>query len=119
METRPRNLLVDIDGVLAEYNLEVIHGRQPMKLLPGTLEKLREWKAKGDHIALLTGRFANRATTEKQLHEAGITTDLYDELLTWATGGIRMLINDDKPDGTKTAIAHSIPRNSGIASINE
>ena len=66
-------------------------------------------------IVLVTGRRESmRKNTEKQLSEAGI---IYDQLVMGIGGGSRVLINDDKPNGTKTASAYSISRNNGIADI--
>jgi hypothetical protein len=108
--------MVDIDGTLCKYDLDVIKGFKDMTLLPGVLGKLDEWNSKGYQIILTTGRLASRERTIEQLEKAGI---IYDQLVTDIGGGKRILINDTKPDGTLTAAAYNLPRNKGIANINE
>jgi hypothetical protein len=56
-----------------------------------------------------------RASTEKQLAQAGI---FYDQLIMGVGGGVRVLINDDKPDGQAAAMCINIERNKGISNIN-
>jgi histidinol phosphatase-like enzyme len=116
MELPPSVCMVDIDGTLCEYDLDVIKGFKDMTLLPGTLEKLDEWNGKGYQIILTTGRLASRERTIEQLEKAGI---VYDQLVTDIGGGKRIIINDIKPDGTLTAVAYNLLRNQGISSINE
>ena len=114
MEQRPNLFVVDIDGCICEYDERVFRDGQPMKMLPGSLEKLKEWRARGDIILLTTGRDASREVTERQLEEAGVP---YDGLVMGVGGGVRHLINDTKLDGTITAIAHPLARNEGLSSI--
>ncbi len=114
MDSSKPTLFVDIDGSIVEYNPECFSGRADMKLLPGTLEKMTEWRKKGYRIILTTGRGLSQLETERQLKTAGIP---YDHLIMGLGGGPRHLINDIKPDGTLTAIAHNLPRNQGIASV--
>ena len=117
METRPKTIFCDIDGTLVKHQIPAINAvpNKKLEILPGTIEKLSEWDAKGYIIVLVTGRRESmRKNTEKQLSEAGI---IYDQLVMGIGGGSRVLINDDKPNGTKTASAYSISRNNGIADI--
>lgn len=115
-EIRPRVYFVDIDGSLVVYDPAVFSGRAPMQMLPGSLEKLKEWHAKGHIIILTTGRPATRSQTVRQLEEAGVP---YHMLITDLGGGVRVLINDRKPDGELTALSYSPGRNVGIAGIDE
>lgn len=108
-------VLVDLDGTLVRYSQEAWTGRADLELLPGTLEKLAEWKSNGYMIVITTGRELSRLETERQLKIAGIP---YDQLIIGIGGGKRILINDIKPDGTLTAIAHNLPRNAGVSSIS-
>ena len=120
MKLPPDTYILDIDGTLVEYDFDVFTGKKDMKVLPGVLEKLKEWKEQGSQIVLVTGRgekssSAPREVTEAQLKKAGIP---YDHLVIGVGGGRRILVNDTKPDGTVTAIAYSVDRNSGLNGVN-
>jgi hypothetical protein len=115
--TRPKTIILDIDGTLVQHSLPNI-AQQPnhkMVLLDGTIEKLIEWDRSGYNIILLTGRRESlRAETERQLSEVGI---FYDQLVMGVGGGDRILINDKKPSGEKTAFVFNPNRNVGIGDI--
>ena len=111
----PPSFLIDVDGSICRYDPGVYSGRDEMEILPGVREKLIAWKAKGCHIVLTTGRGIGRERTEEQLRNAGI---VYDQLVMGLGGGPRHLINDIKPDGTLTAIAHNLPRNVGFSFVD-
>jgi hydroxymethylpyrimidine pyrophosphatase-like HAD family hydrolase len=118
MDTRPKTLFVDIDGVLLKH-----HGsgneqsRIQPELLPGVKEKFDEWDRKGYGFILVTGRReSERKATEEQLHSVGI---VYDYLIMGVGGGQRVVINDFKPNKTEpTALAICIERNKGIVNVN-
>lgn len=117
MDTRPKTIFLDIDGTICEHDDEVHAGGKRMTLLPGVLDRLHEWHSKGYNIIITTGRDEiKRPMTEKQLVEAGI---VYDVLLMGLGGGVRVLINDSKPDGEITAKAYSLVRNTGLEAVNE
>jgi hypothetical protein len=60
----------------------------------------------------LTGRReSTRKDTERQLSESGI---IYDHLIMGISSGVRILINDKKPDGEKAAEAINLNRNEGF-----
>lgn len=114
---RPKTIICDIDGTLIKH-----HGNLTQQLLndpealPGTIEKLNEWDRKGYQIILITGRKEPmRKITEEQLVKLGI---VYDKLVMGVTSGERILINDSKPTGEKTAFAVCVERNLGILGIN-
>ena len=71
---------------------------------------------KGYKVILTTGRKeSTRKITEEQLAKCGI---FYDQLVMGVTGGERIIINDQKSDGTTTARAICPQRNEGIQDIN-
>ena len=118
MDTRPKTIICDIDGTLVEHHnpYTVCQLNHHMNLLNGTIEKLLEWERKGYNIILLTGRKESmRLVTENQLREIGI---FYDKLIMGVGGGVRYLINDNKPDGNESAFAINVERNKGIKDIN-
>jgi hydroxymethylpyrimidine pyrophosphatase-like HAD family hydrolase len=117
-DIRPKTIICDIDGTLVKHNSPLLSARPEykMELLPGTLEKLAEWDIKGYNIILISGRREGaRKETERQLAEVGI---IYDKLILGVGGGVRVLLNDKKPEGTiETALAYNLIRNTGIKDI--
>jgi hydroxymethylpyrimidine pyrophosphatase-like HAD family hydrolase len=117
LDPRPKTIFCDIDGTLIEHFPpgSNFHEFSP-KALPGVTEKILEWDKKGYRIILTTGRKESmRKFTEKQLEQAGI---FYDMLIMGIGGGVRVLINDYKPNSTEeTAIAIVVDRDKGIKDI--
>jgi hypothetical protein len=115
---RPKTIFLDIDGTLIEHSEDIIKQftSTPL-LLDGTLQKISEWDRKGYNIILTTGRKESmREVTINQLSSLGI---IYDQLIMGLGGGIRVLVNDRKKDGSyDTAIAINLDRNQGIKSID-
>lgn len=118
MKLQPVTLFLDIDGTLIDSpNRNLIEQlREPMKLLPGVLEKLVAWDRAGCTIILTTGRPSGyRVRTEEQLKEACIP---YEQLVMGLGGKTRIVINDAKPDGRKTAFAYCLTPNVGLDEVN-
>jgi hypothetical protein len=117
MMSRPRTIICDIDGVIFRYfgDINKQHISKPV-LLDGVAAKFKEWDIEGCHIILMTGRReSTRYKTEKQLSDSGI---FYDELIMGVGGGIRVLINDRKPNKKNdTAVAICVDRNEGLKNI--
>ena len=116
MDIRPKTIICDIDGTLIKHSLPTKNTKPNTPiLLDGTIEKLSEWDAKGYNIILITGRRESmRKSTEKQLADVGI---FYDQLIMGVGGGIRILINDNKPNGDIAALSINVERNKGINDI--
>ncbi len=118
MEERPKTFLIDIDGTLLKHTGDItnLHTNFP-SVLPGVLDKLRELDRKSCKIILVSGRReGTRKQTEEQLAKAGI---IYDQLILGIGNGVRVLINDFKPDSTEpTAIAVNVERNKGLEGID-
>lgn len=118
MITRPRTIICDIDGVILKHfgSINYQHLRQSV-ILEGARKKFKEWDIEGCHIILMTGRReSTRKATEKQLSESGI---FYDELIMGVGGGVRVLINDKKPDGDVTTQTFCLERNKGLKYMDE
>ena len=115
--SRPKTIILDIDGTLVEHvPPNVAQGFNQMRLLDGTIEKLIEWDRLGYNIILLTGRReSSRRQTERQLEEVGI---FYDQLIMGVGGGCRILINDKKPGGQLTAFSINLDRDLGIKDLD-
>jgi len=119
-DIRPKTVICDIDGTLIKHCGDICKQHQildPEILLPGTLDKIKEWDKNGYRIILVTGRReSTRKQTEEQLTHLGI---LYDQLIMGVSGGVRVLINDLKPNKEEpTAIAVNLKRNQGIGDID-
>jgi hypothetical protein len=102
-------LLVDIDGTLVHQTSK--------EVLPGTIERFREWKHAGHTIVLTT---AVASAREKEvvavLSQHGIP---YDVLLCGLTSGPRVVINDRKPylPFYPMSEAVMVHRNEGIVGV--
>jgi len=118
MESLPKTIFCDIDGTLVKHlnPFKLSKKETKLELIDGSIEKLLEWEKKGYRIILTTGRKKSlKKITKKQLSEVGI---FYDKLIMGIGGGERILINDNKSDGTITAHCFSQDRNKGIKTIN-
>ena len=115
---RKRTYFIDLDGTLFLLPKHVSYDINDIHLLPGTLEKLRSWKAAGHKIVLTTGRITERRPKlEFMLAHLGIP---YDELITSCNPGPRILINDKKPYSPfhRMAVGVQLKRNEGISNVN-
>ena len=120
MLNKSKSIFCDIDGTLVEHEGDICLLTDPdykLKLLPGVLDKLKEWDIKGYRIILITGRRKSlRDATERQLQKAGI---FYDDLVMGFSGGERILINDKKLNSEKdTTFAINVERNKGIEGVD-
>lgn len=117
MADRPRTIICDIDGVLFRHQGDICvqHIGEPA-VLSGVREAFRKWDLEGCRIILLTGRReSTRKETEAQLSKSGL---FYDQLIMGVTGGVRVLINDRKPNGAEdTSVAINVTRNEGLAGV--
>jgi len=122
----PKTIFCDIDGTLIRHpnhdgNERLYHipkSDHEAEALPGTLEKLWDWEAKGYNIILTTGRKESmRYATELQLRRVGI---FWDHLIMGLGSGQRYLINDLEPEtDVDTANAINLKRDAGIGTIEE
>jgi len=111
---RPKTIISDLDGCIFKHTGDVTNLNG--EVLPGVLDKFREWDLKGYNIILTTGRReSTRPDTERQLREAGI---FYDQLVMGIGGGPRVLINDLKPGSDNyAAMSFNLKRNEGMEDI--
>lgn len=114
---KAKTLFVDIDGVLFKHKQIFSRSEEAPIVLPGVLEKFYEWDVLGYNIILTTGRReSERESTVKQLSEAGI---IFDDLIMGIGGGVRVIINDFKPDSKEpTAISICLERDSGLTGVS-
>ncbi|MDR1194542.1 MAG: SIS domain-containing protein [Peptococcaceae bacterium] len=101
--------ILDLDGTLVKHNGYKTDGRDTP--LDGAADFLRRLPA-GDMIVLVTSRaLADRDVTEAFLRESSIR---YDHIIYNAPYGERILINDRKPSGLRTALAICPERDSEV-----
>ncbi len=113
MKTRNLNLsglghtwIFDLDGTIFEHNL-YLKGQE--KLLP-EFKKFYRRIPKTDSIVLLTAREAKyRANTLRSLKRFGIR---FEAIVFGLPKGERILFNDIKPSGLRTAMHFNVKRNS-------
>lgn len=112
-----KTIFIDIDGTIFKHhgnlNRMVI---EEAEVINGVVEKFLEWRRKEYYIVLTTARLEGmRHVTQKHLTDAGL---FYDQMIMGLPPGERVLINDEKPDGTNTASSFCIKRDAGISHIN-
>lgn len=106
--------IFDIDGTIVKHNGYKLDGRD--SLLAGALEFLMSIPEE-DRIIFITSRTDNeKELTLKFLEENSIR---YDDIIWNAPYGERILVNDKKPSGLRTAIAINPPRDQFMEEIFE
>ncbi|MDB4963246.1 MAG: hypothetical protein JWP01_3245 [Myxococcales bacterium] len=107
------SIFCDVDGVLVEHE-DVPDFGKPLRALPGSLERLREWMNQGYFIVLTTARDASK---EDAMRASLAAADVpYHHLIMGLPSGPRFLINDRKPSALLVAQAQAfeVERNQGI-----
>mgnify|MGYP000956416260 CR=1 FL=1 len=104
--------ILDLDGTIVKHNGYLIYGHDVF--LEGAEEFLRSIP-ETDMIIFLTSRTDNeRELTERFLKENNIR---YDNIIFNAPYGERILINDMKPSGLKTAYAINTNRDQFLGTV--
>ena len=111
-----KTVICDIDGTISKY-MGAGHKKimeQDHEVLPGVVEKFRQWESVGHRIILITGRRESvRQRTEDELRRMGIPFDVL--LMGYADSG-RVLINDI---GSKVkAHAVNVERDAGMVDVD-
>ena len=109
-------IFCDLDGTLIEHE-DIPNYAHPIKVLPKTLDKLRQWSKDGYTLILTTSRkSSSKEELISLLKEAGIE---YEDLIMDLPSGPRYLINDRKPSAilTPNSIAFEVERNKGIGDL--
>ena len=108
-----KTIFLDIDGTLIANNRNLYKQSSIRELLPGVRKKLDQWYLDEAVIIVATGRKESmRKETEEQLTELGV---FYDQLIMGLGRGLRIVINDTKPDNdSPMAQSYSPKRNTGL-----
>lgn len=119
MIEHPKTFFIDIDGTILYHlnDFAKLLDTDDIPPLPHAAEKIGKWHCQGHTIIITTARTESmRARTIKQLDSAGI---VYDQLVMGLTSGVRVLINDYKPDTPRKALARNVRRNiDGLTNID-
>ena len=104
----PRTWLIDLDGTILLHNSHINSENTILKGVKSFWKKIR----KIDKIVILTAR-------EKKYKRATIIflkkeKLRYDHIIFDLNVGERILLNDKKPDGLKTAFSVNLNRNQGL-----
>lgn len=106
-------IFCDLDGTLIKHQDEPSYG-DPLVLIPGAVEKVREWYESGFHIVLSTSRnSADEPLLRQALAQANVP---HHRLLMGLPSGPRFIVNDRKPSAIfhPQAYAFEVERNQGI-----
>lgn len=102
----PKTWILDLDGTIFQHNGYKIDGQD--SLLEDINTLLNQIKD-DDMVIFITSRnFSLQDITEKMLRDNGIR---YDHIIYNAPYGERIIINDKKPSGLKTALSINTTRN--------
>lgn len=119
MNKRKITFFIDLDGCVFEHHNAGIVAQLRMSMsatLKDTLTVLNTLFNDGHIIVLITGRPESyRSMTESMLQAESVP---YHQLIMGITGGLRVLVNDDKPgEGWRTCDSVCLPRNSGLSPL--
>jgi ribonucleotide monophosphatase NagD (HAD superfamily) len=111
LSTLPKTWLLDLDGTLLRHNGYMSGGDE---FLPGALKFLHSIP-RNDFVLILTAREQEaRERTEEFLRANRVR---YDLILFEMPVGERVLFNDSKPSGLKTAYAVECTRDEGLEGL--
>lgn len=100
---------LDFDGTIVyqkSYREEIDY------ILPSTIDFFNNTIKESDFVIITTGREeSHKKRIEKFMNSFGLK---YDLILCGLPTGVRIVVNDKKPDGTKTALSHNVTRDEGL-----
>lgn len=100
---------LDFDGTIV-YQKSYL--KEDDHILPKTLDFFNNSIKEDDFVIITTGREEHhKDRIEKFMKSFGLKCDL---VICGIPTGSRIIINDKKPDGTKTAFSHNVVRDEGI-----
>lgn len=109
-----KTYIFDLDGTLVKHNGYLIDGHDT--LLPGVKE-LFDKIDKDDFVLVLTARPDNYAYDTYQFFSDNNLK--IDAIIYNMPHGERILFNDKKPDGYKTAYAYNLDRDKGVENYED
>jgi hydroxymethylpyrimidine pyrophosphatase-like HAD family hydrolase len=109
MKDKRKTWFLDFDGTIVDQKSYVLKKDYVLSSAKEFFDK----KVSADDIVVIT-------TAREEKHKSRIKKFMKennfkcDVILCEMSAGIRILVNDEKPDGTKTAYAYNVKRNKGI-----
>jgi hypothetical protein len=113
----PGTIFCDLDGTVVEHQ-DVPRYDRPLRVLPGSREKLAQWIDEGFLVVLTTAR---PQTEQSQLEQALREQDVpFHRLNMGLPSGPRYVINDRKPSAmlVPQVVSYEVSRNEGITHIS-
>jgi len=107
----PKTWLIDLDGTIILHNSHIVADNI-------LLDKVADlWKIipKKDKIILLSAR--EKKYSIKTINFLKKNKLRYDHIIFDLNVGERIIVNDKKPDGLKTALAINLKRNEGVGKV--
>ncbi len=112
LSTLPKTWIIDLDGTVFKHNGFLTNEEEVP--LPGVRELFQKISP-DDYVIITTSRNEKlRQVTERNLNISGLR---YNLLLMGLPEGERVLINDRKPSGLKTAFAVNVSRDEGLGAL--
>lgn len=112
LSTLPKTWIIDLDGTVFQHNGFLTNEEE--KPLPGVRDLFNKISS-DDYVIITTSRSEKlRQVTEWNLNKSGMR---YNLLLMELPKGERVLINDKKPSGLKTAFAVNVTRDKGMGAL--
>ena len=112
-----KTIFCDIDGTLLLHHYNEYHINEPI-VLPGVVDKINEWFAKGYYIVITSARDeCHLDITKEQLEKCGIR---YHRIMLGLPNFPRYVINDDKPycNMSETAFGITVKRDKGLEGLD-
>jgi hypothetical protein len=108
--SKPATYIVDFDGTIAHFDGGWPHV-DGCRVIKKTQQSLLAAESLGHHIVIMTAR---PETMRQRLHNWLLDNGIvFHQLVMGVTSGLRVVVNDRKPDGTDTALAINLTRNEG------
>ncbi len=113
LSTLPKTWFFDIDGTLFKHNGYKIDNDE---ILSGVKDFFQKYINPDDYVIITTSRLEEeKSNLEKLLSDNGIRFNI---IICNLPFGERILFNDKKPSGLKTAYSFNLERNKGLENIS-
>lgn len=109
-----KTYFLDFDGTIVYHKC---HKQEEDIVLPGTIDFFTNTVRESDFVIITTARDeSHKNRIKKFMKSSGFKCDL---VICGISSGERILINDKKPDGTKTAFSLNLQRDKGLSTIKD
>lgn len=109
MIDKRKTWFLDFDGTIV---YQESYFKDEDRILPTTIDFFNNSIGENDFVVITTGREdCHKDRIKNFMNSFGLKCDL---VICGLPTGVRILVNDAKPDGTKTAFSHNVTRDEGI-----